>query len=82
MYFGETLYIKAVINSIPNNELVQLKAFADNMYNVVKTILSIIYREENIVGKGENAGYQHILLFPQFFQKLSSSGSLKVGIGW
>ena len=22
---------------------------------------------ENIVGKGENAGYQHFLLFPQFF---------------
>ena len=26
-------------------------------------------REENIVGKGENAGYQHFLLFPQCFQK-------------
>ena len=23
---------------------------------------------ENIEGKGENAGYQHFLLFPQFFQ--------------
>ena len=23
---------------------------------------------ENIVGKGENAGYQHFLLFPQCFQ--------------
>ena len=22
---------------------------------------------ENIVGKGENAGYQHFVLFPQFF---------------
>ena len=26
------------------------------------------YRVENIVGKGENAGYQHFLLFPQCFQ--------------
>ena len=26
-------------------------------------------RLENIVGKGENAGYQHILLFLQSFQK-------------
>ena len=26
-------------------------------------------RVENIVGKGENAGYQHFLLFPQCFQK-------------
>ena len=33
---------------------------------------------ENIVGKGENAGYQHFLLFPQWFQKASSFGSLKV----
>ena len=29
-------------------------------------------RVENIVGKGENAGYQHFLLFPQCFQKASS----------
>ena len=35
---------------------------------------------ENIVGKGENAGYQHFLLFPQCFQKASFSGSLKDGI--
>ena len=34
--------------------------------------------EENIVGKGENAGYQHLRLFPQSFQKTSVSGSLKV----
>ena len=35
---------------------------------------------ENIVGKGENAGNQHFLLFPQCFQKPSLSGLLKVGI--
>ena len=37
---------------------------------------------ENIVGKGENAGYQHFLLLPQCFQRVSFSGSLKVGIVW
>jgi hypothetical protein len=37
-------------------------------------------RVENIVGKGENAGYQHFLLFPQSFQKTSYTGLLKVGI--
>ena len=26
-------------------------------------------REENIVEKWENAGYQHFLIFPQCFQK-------------
>ena len=29
---------------------------------------------ENIVGKGENAGYQHFLLFPQCFKKLKAKG--------
>ena len=37
---------------------------------------------ENIVGKGQNAGYQHFLLFPQHFQKAPYSGSLKVWIVW
>ena len=27
---------------------------------------------ENIVGKGENAGHQHLLLFPQCFQKTNN----------
>ena len=37
---------------------------------------------ENIVGKGENAGDQHFLLFLQWFskEKPSSTGSLKVGL--
>ena len=34
-------------------------------------------RTENIVGKGENAGYQHFLLFLQSFQKYTFSGLLK-----
>ena len=33
---------------------------------------------ENIVGKGENAGYQHFLLLPHCFQKAYFSRSLKV----
>ena len=36
----------------------------------------------NIVGKGENAGYQNFLLFPLCFQKASLSGLLKVGTVW
>ena len=37
--------------------------------------------EEKIVRKGDcNAGCQHFLLFPQCFQKLSYSESLKLGI--
>ena len=39
-------------------------------------------RVENIVGKGENAGYQHFLHFPQCFQKVSFSRLLKGGVVW
>ena len=34
-----------------------------------KKLIFVLEREENIVGKGGNAGYQHFLLFPQCFQK-------------
>ena len=43
-------------------------------------IISAFDRVENILEKGENADYQHFLLFLQCFQKLSVKGSLKVGI--
>ena len=45
-------------------------------------MIFIFDRIENIVGKGENAGYQHFLLFPQCFQKASFSEFFKVGIVW
>ena len=32
-------------------------------------MISVSDKEENIAGKGENAGYQHYLLFSQCFQK-------------
>ena len=32
-------------------------------------MISGFERVENIGGKGENAGFQHFLLFPQCFQK-------------
>ena len=42
----------------------------------------VLGRLENAVGIGENAGYQHFLLFPQCFQKASFLKSLKVDIMW
>ena len=57
-----------------------MKAFADNKINVTKKMKFALGQEENIVGKEENAGYQHFLLFLQRFQKTSFSGLLKVGI--
>ena len=49
--------------------------------NVVQFTISFD-RVENIVWNGENADYQHFLLFPLFFQKASFSRLLKVGILW
>ena len=72
-------------NSLPNDKILdqsELKAFADDKINVNKNLKFVFGQVENIVGKGENAGYQHFLLFPQCFQKASFSGSLKVGIVW
>ena len=37
---------------------------------------------ENIMGKGENAGYQHFLLYQQSFHEASFPRSLKVRIVW
>ena len=47
-----------------------------------RIIVSVFDQVENIVGKGENAGFQHFLLFPQCFQKATFSLFLKVGIVW
>ena len=49
----------------------KLKAFADDKGNVTEELKFVSGRVENIVGKGENAGYQHFLLFPECFQKAS-----------
>ena len=39
--------------------------------------MSVFDTVENIVGKGENAGYQHFLLLPQCFQKSSFPDTTK-----
>ena len=58
----------------------KLKAFADDKINVIEKQKFLLGLVENIVGKGEKAGHQHFLLFQQCFQRVSCSGSLKVGI--
>ena len=74
-----------MFNPLPNNKIwdhSNLKAFADDILKVIQMTICVTDWVENIVGKGENAGYQHFLLFPQCFQKASCPGSLKVGIVW
>ena len=62
------------INSLPNDKILdwsKLKAFADDIFKGTEIIVFVFDSVENIVGKGENAGYQHFLLFSQYFQKAS-----------
>ena len=54
-----------------------MKAFADEKMNVAEMMIYVFDRVENIVGKGENAGYQHFLLFEQCFQKPSPFSVIK-----
>ena len=60
--------------------MTKLKAFADDKLNDTKMKISLYDRVENTVEKGENAGYQHFLLFPQYFPKASFLSRLKSGL--
>ena len=57
-------------NFLPDDKILdwsKLKAFADEKINETEKMKFVFGRVENIVGKGENAGYQHFLLFTQCF---------------
>ena len=75
----------SIVNPLPNDKILdwfKLKAFADDKLNMNQQLKFVLGREENIVGQGENAGYQHFLLFQHCFQKASFSRSSKVEIVW
>ena len=69
---------------LPNNDSLwtKLKAFADNTLTLAEKIVIIYHSVEDIVGKGEMAGYKHFLLCTQGFQKPSISRSLKAWNQW
>ena len=67
------------LNSLLNDKIVawsKLKALADDKINLSEKLKFVLERVENIVGKGENAGYQYFLLYPKCFQKVSYTGLL------
>ena len=74
------------MNPLPSNKILgwsNLREFADYIKLKVAQIAKCVQdRVENNVGKGENAGYQHFLLFPECFKKASFEGSLKPGMVW
>ena len=54
---------KTFVNSLPNNKILaqsKLKALADGKINVIQKLKFVSGRVENILGKGENAGY-HVI---------------------
>ena len=62
------------LNPLPDDKILtlsKLKAFADDNFDVAQIAKFSSCSLENIVEKGENAGFQHFLLFPQCFQKVS-----------
>ena len=71
-------------NHLPNNQFQsickrQIKCCSDYGFSLWHGRKQ---KRETIVGKGENAGYQHFLHFQQCFQKFNLPGSLKVRIMW
>ena len=62
------------VNSLPNDKILdwsKMKAFADDKIDVTDKLKFLLGIVGNIVGKGENAGYQ-------CFQMACYTGSLKV----
>ena len=66
-------------NSLPGKFLdrSKLKAFADDRIKVTEKTRFVLEMIENIMGKGENAGYQHFLTifskgFIKFFKVIES----------
>ena len=53
-----------------------MKPFEENKLNVT----SFLWKDRKHCWKEENAGYQHFLIFQQYFQEVPLSGSLKVKI--
>ena len=50
-----------------------MKVSADDNSNIAEMMIYLYDKVENIVGKGENAGYQHFLPFPDnIFQRIFS----------
>ena len=83
MASGDFDVVLATFNSAPKDKVLawpKLKAFVGDQFKAVEMGEFVHDGIENNVGKGENADYQHFLLFPHCFQKDFSSVSVKFGI--
>ena len=71
------------VNPLPDDKILALSRFERICRQPVNcySILSF-YKVENIVGKEENVGCQHFLLFPKCSQKAFASWASKVVFVW
>ena len=74
MIFHTILHINGTLKVWAQTQLSMDSSFIITGPDVAKRMISVFNRVENTVGKGENAGYQHFLLFPQCFQKVPFLG--------
>ena len=61
-----------MFNFLPHGKILdwsKLRAFTDDKINVTEKLKFVLGRIENIVEKGQNAGYHHFLLFPKCFSR-------------
>ena len=73
----EPCSVKKGLNPLPNDKILDrsnLKAFTDDISNVVQMMICVTDLVENIVGKGEIADYHNV------FKRLLSQGHLKSGL--
>ena len=74
--FPFSLNIFYPYNPLPDDKTLaisNLKALADDESNGTLNYLFVSHRVENILGKGEHAGHQHVLFFPQSSKKKKNS---------
>ena len=68
---GQIFVIWEWVNPLQINKIFnwsKSKAFVDDKINVTEKLKFVLVKVENIVGKGEIAGYQHFLLYTQCFK--------------
>ena len=67
-------------NSLPNYKILaqpKFKVLAEDKINVTQKLVFFLRWVENILGKGENAGYHHFPIFPKMFSKASFLRTVK-----
>ena len=77
----ENIVTRIPLNSLPRDKILalsKLKAFADDKQWAAQMEVFVSARVENNVGKGENAGNQHFLLFPHCFHMAFVSRVIKI----